>query len=107
MASRPRGSGDGATEPFTGRSKMVTTVGSTLEDDGSPDRLKTDLPEEAGLDTWYCRWSWSGRTVTSLPVPDQITYAATDRPENNRMMWPEVLMVSLRCALIFENDLEA
>jgi hypothetical protein len=30
---------------------MVTTVGSTVKDDGSADRLKTDLPEEAGLDT--------------------------------------------------------
>jgi hypothetical protein len=30
---------------------MVTTVGSTMEDDGSPSRLKADLLEEAGSDT--------------------------------------------------------
>src|SRR5215813_1157012 len=94
MASGPRGEKDWprATERSTARSITLTTVGSLKEYDGSSERVATGLREDAGLDarSSCCPWSETG---TSVPVPDDITYTAMERPEIKRTKRPPALML--------------
>src|SRR5215468_8617952 len=93
MTSGPRGGRDWprATERSTARSITLTTVGS-LEYGGSSDGVATSLREDTGLvdRSSCCPWSETG---ASVPVPDDITYTAMERPEIKRTKRPPALML--------------